>query len=57
MRHNLLHLLTAFPVLIASEDPPGIPLMKERKDKIRYVYESIANGGKVVRRALSRLRW
>ncbi len=27
--------------------PPGVPVMKDRKDKIGYQFESIAKGGRV----------
>jgi|SRR5580704_5933506 hypothetical protein len=35
------------PHEVHAEDPPGVPVMKDRKDKISYQFESIAKGGRV----------
>jgi len=55
IRMHLQHISKAFsggdfadPHEVHAEDPPGVPVMKERKDKISYSYQSVANGGKVV---------
>jgi hypothetical protein len=55
IRMHLQHISKAFsggdftdPHEVHAEDPPGVPVMKERKDKISYRFESIANGGRVV---------
>jgi len=55
IRIHLQHISKAFadgdftdPHEVHAEDPPGVPLMKERKDKIHYGYQSVRNGGKVV---------
>ena len=33
------------PHEVHAEDPPGVHIMKECKNKIGYSYESVANGG------------
>lgn len=38
----------ANPMEVHDEMPPGVPVMRERKDKTTYTYESIENGGKVL---------
>jgi hypothetical protein len=55
IRMHLQHISKAFaegdftdPHEVHAEVPPGVPVMKERKDKLSYRYESIANGGRVV---------
>jgi hypothetical protein len=55
IRMHLQHISKAFsggdftdPHEVHAEDPPGVPVMKERKDKISYRFESIANGARVV---------
>jgi hypothetical protein len=55
IRMHLQHISKAFaegdftdPHEVHAEVPPGVPAMKDRKDKITYQFESIANGGKVV---------
>jgi hypothetical protein len=55
IRMHLQHIAKAFsagdftdPHEVHAEDPPGIPVMKDRKDKISYQFESIARGGRVV---------
>jgi hypothetical protein len=55
IRMHLRHISKAFaegdftdPHEVHAEVPPGVPVMKERKDKISYRYGPIANGGRVV---------
>ena len=55
IRMHLQHISKAFaqgdftdPHEVHAEVPPGVPVMKDRKDKITYCFESNANGGKVV---------
>lgn len=55
IRMHLQHIAKAFavgdftdPHDVHAETPPGVPAMRERKDKITYTYESTANGGKVL---------
>jgi hypothetical protein len=55
IRMHLQHIAKAFaegdftdPHEVHAEVPPGVPVMENRKDKISYRFESIANGGKVV---------
>jgi hypothetical protein len=55
IKMHLQHISKAFsggdftdPHEVHAEDPPGVPVMKERKDQISYRFESIANGGRVV---------
>ena len=36
------------PNEVHAEVPPGVPVMKDRKDKISYRFESIPNGGKLL---------
>jgi hypothetical protein len=36
------------PHEVHAEVPPGVPVMKDRKDKISYHFESIANGGRLL---------
>jgi hypothetical protein len=54
IRMHLQHIAKAFsagdftdPHEVHAEDPPGVPVMKDRKDKISYQFESIAKGGRV----------
>ena len=54
IRMHLQHISKAFsagdftdPHEVHAEDPPGVLVMKERKNKIGYRFESIANGGRV----------
>ena len=54
IRVHLQHVAKAFsagdftdPHEVHAEDPPGVPVMKDRKDKISYQFESIAKGGRV----------
>src|SRR6202030_1704327 len=53
IRMHLQHISKAFaagdftdPHEVHAEVRPGVPLMKDRKDKISYRFESIANGGR-----------
>ena len=55
IRMHLEHISKAFaagdfadPHEVHAEDPPGLPVMKERKGKTTYRYESIDRGAKVV---------
>ena len=55
IRMHLQHISKAFsggdftdPDEVHAETPPGVPVMKARKDKLSYRYESIANGGRVL---------
>src|ERR1700741_1847548 len=55
IKMHLQHISKAFsagdftdPHEVHAEDPPGVPVMKERKDVISYQFESIAKGGRVV---------
>ena len=55
IRHHLEHLSHAFqsgdfstPMFIHDQTPPGVPVMIKMKDQIRYKYEEVANGGRVV---------
>jgi len=55
IRMHLQHISKAFaqgdftdPHEVHAEVPPGVPVMKDRKDKISYRFESIANGGRVL---------
>jgi hypothetical protein len=55
IRMHLQHISNAFaegdftdPHEVHAEVPPGVPVMKVRKDKISYRFESMANGGKVL---------
>ena len=36
------------PMLIHDRVPPGVPDLQRLKSKVRYVYEPIANGGRVL---------
>ena len=38
----------ALPMFIHDRVPPGVDVMKERKDKIKFRYEEQKNGGRVV---------
>jgi len=55
IRMHLQHISKAFaggdftdPHEVHAETPPGVPVMKDRKDKISFRFESVANGGKVL---------
>jgi hypothetical protein len=55
IRMHLQHISEAFsegdfadPHEVHAEDPPGVSVMKARKEKLNYHYESITNGGRVV---------
>jgi hypothetical protein len=54
IRGHLAHIAELFsagefdtPMFIHEQVPPGVPVMKERKDRIRYRFESTENGGRV----------
>ena len=54
IRMHLTHIATMFkngdfsaPMFIHSTTPPGVPAMKQLRDKIQYDYEPIAAGGRV----------
>lgn len=58
IRMHLQHIAKAFaagdfedPMEVHAQVPPGVAVMKERKEKIRYRYESIERGAKVVIRS------
>jgi|ERR1700751_3275761 len=55
IRMHLQHISKAFaagdftdPHEVHDEVPPGVPVMKERKDKVSYSYQSVATGARVV---------
>lgn len=55
IRMHLTHIATMFsegnfeiPMFVHDRVPPGVPVMKELKDKISYEYEEVENGGRVV---------
>ena len=55
IRMHLNHIARMFaagdfsaPMLIHDRVPPGVPDLQRLKGKIRYVYEPIANGGRVL---------
>ena len=55
IRNHLSHISQMFaagdfdaPMLIHGQVPPGVPVMKEQKAKIRWTYEKTASGGRVV---------
>lgn len=55
IRMHLKHIATMFsegnfetPMFIHDRVPPGIPVLKEKKDQVHYQYEDIDNGGRVV---------
>lgn len=35
------------PMLIHDKVPPGVPVLKQKKDAVTYRYEELENGGKV----------
>lgn len=58
IRMHLQHIAKAFaagdfedPMEVHAQVPPGVAVMKERKEKIRYRYEAIERGAKVVIRS------
>lgn len=58
IRMHLQHIAKAFasgdfedPMEVHAQLPPGVPVMKERKEKISYRFQSIERGGKVVIRS------
>jgi hypothetical protein len=55
IRMHLRHISESFaagdfedPMEVHAEPPPGVPVMKNLKSKIRYRYESIERGERVV---------
>jgi hypothetical protein len=55
IRKHLQHISKAFqsgdfniPMFVHDETPPGVPVMVRMKDQIRYRYEEIENGGRVI---------
>jgi hypothetical protein len=55
IRMHLSHIAKAFssgdfstPMLVHDTMPPGVPVMKERSDKISYKFEETPGGGRVV---------
>jgi hypothetical protein len=55
IRGHLSHIATLFaagdfdiPMFVHDRVPPGVPVMKEKKDAIWYKYEEVENGGRVV---------
>lgn len=55
IRMHLTHIAHAFaagdfdiPMFVHDQTPPGVAVMKERKDRVQYRYEESENGGKVV---------
>ena len=52
---HLKHIATAFaagdfslPMFIHDTDPPGVPMMKERRAQMTFRYEDVEKGGRVV---------
>jgi hypothetical protein len=55
IRMHLTHIATAFasgdfaiPMFVHDTVPPGVPIMKESKDKIHYKFEETPGGARVV---------
>ena len=55
IRMHLTHIAKAFasgdfaiPMFVHDSTPPGVPVMKELKDKIRYKFEETPGGARVV---------
>jgi hypothetical protein len=55
IRMHLTHIAKAFasgdfaiPMFVHGTTPPGVPVMKELKDKIRYKFEETPGGARVV---------
>jgi hypothetical protein len=55
IRMHLQHIRQAFssgefniPMFVHDQTPPGVPVMTKLKDQIRYKYEPIENGGRVL---------
>jgi hypothetical protein len=55
VRMHLEHIAQAFatgdfeiPMFVHDETPPGVPVMKARRDQISYRFEETENGGRVV---------
>lgn len=58
IRMHLQHIAKAFasgdfddPMDVHAQVPPGVPVMKQRKERIYYRFQSIERGGKVVIRS------
>jgi hypothetical protein len=58
IREHFAHIAAMFsegnfraPMLIHGEEPPGVPVMKRLKDRIRYEFEPTDRGGRVRIRA------
>jgi hypothetical protein len=54
IRSHLTHIVTMFskgefsiPMFIHDQVPPGIPVMKEKRAEISYIFEELPAGGKV----------
>ena len=55
IRGHLSHIATMFaegdfeaPMLIHDRVPPGVPVMKEKGNAIRWTYEEIPSGGEIL---------
>jgi hypothetical protein len=55
IRMHLQHITRAFqsgdfniPMFVHDQTPPGVPVMTKLKSQIRYKYEELDNGGRVV---------
>lgn len=55
IRQHLQHTSRAFqsgdfniPMFVHDQTPPGVPVMVKLKDQIKYKYEGVGNGGRVV---------
>jgi hypothetical protein len=55
VRMHLQHIAQAFqsgdfniPMFVHDQTPPGVPAMTRLRDKIRYKYEELASGGRVL---------
>ena len=54
IRQHLTHIAMIFsagnfnaPMLIHDQTPPGVPVMKQLKDQIKYEFENVDSGGRV----------
>ena len=54
IRSHLKHIAGLFsegnfsiPMFVHDQVPPGVPVMKEKRDQISYLYEKIASGARV----------
>jgi hypothetical protein len=55
IRMHLSHIAKAFaagdfdiPMFVHDQTPPGVPVMKAKRDQIKYRFEETENGGRVV---------